>query len=249
LVGKTAFVTGAGCDVGRAVARRLAIAGARVIISARRVKNTSIRPDLLAETAAMIESAGGTVIQLRGDLENPREAESLVARAVEAAGPFQILVHVAGLSRFRAVESNRLHGYGLTVEHYFRVPLVLTEAAKAVMRDCGGGSIVNVGAPAICGFDTSSDPLREIRDLAVICAERLALLRLTQAMAAELENDNIGAYLALPSMRMQFLDGHSLSDAELPPDPIEALAETVIALCSTPVELRSGAVAYATRMH
>lgn len=249
LGGKTALVTGASCGVGLAVARRLLVAGANVIICAPSMKNPPIGADPLAETVSMIESAGGTVIQLRGDLEEPREAERVVARAVEATGPFQILVHVASLSRFRAVESSCLHGYGLTVEHYFRAPLVLTAAAKAVMRDCGGGSIVNVVVPAKVGIDTSCDPLREIRDLAVLCAERLALLRLTQAMAVELENDNIGAYLALPSMRMQLSDDRSLSDAELPSDPSESLAETVVTLCCASVQRRTGSVVYASRVH
>lgn len=245
LAGKTALVTDAGCEVGRAVATRLAAAGASVIISAKGMRKAPVCADFLAETASLIESAGGTVVALRSDLDAPQEAERLVARAVEVAGPFQILVHVAGLSRFRAVESNYVHGYGLTVDHYFRVPLVLTAAAKPVMRDCGGGSIVNVGPAVICGVDKSGDSLRETRELAVLCAARLALLRLTKSMASELEDDNIGAYLALPCMPIYSKNAQLLNDTDLQSDLIESLAETVVELCRRPAQRRTAIVEYA----
>ncbi|MDY6946850.1 MAG: SDR family NAD(P)-dependent oxidoreductase [Pseudomonadota bacterium] len=244
LVGKTALVTGASRGVGRAIAQRLAAAGSTVIISARNLAQSQASSGSLAETASLIESAGGIAIPLAADLDEPQGAKQLVACCIRATGGFQILVHVAGLTRFRAAESSTRDQFGLTVEHCFRVPLTLTAAAKPVMKARSEGWIINVGATASPDLNRCADPLRQIREQALYDAAHLALFRLTKAMAAELEHHNIAVNLALPSTPIRLTDEQPLGDAATLTEPVDYLADTVLSLCHVPVQQRTGTVIY-----
>jgi NAD(P)-dependent dehydrogenase (short-subunit alcohol dehydrogenase family) len=96
LENKVALVTGASRGIGRAIARRLATAGATVVVTARSLDRTGQFAGTLAETAALIEANGGRAIALAADLENPIERDGIIARAVEACGGLDILINNAG---------------------------------------------------------------------------------------------------------------------------------------------------------
>ncbi len=93
LKGKTALVTGASIGIGRAIAKGLALEGARVAVAAR-------RRELLESLAQEIEQAGGVrpaiIIQ---DIAQDDAAHKLAAAALAALGRVEILVNNAGGSR------------------------------------------------------------------------------------------------------------------------------------------------------
>ena len=74
LEGKVAIVTGAGSGIGRASAQLFAREGAKVLIS-------DVTP-AVTETAAMIKSAGGTVIAVQADAGNEAQVKALVERTI-----------------------------------------------------------------------------------------------------------------------------------------------------------------------
>jgi 3-oxoacyl-[acyl-carrier protein] reductase len=105
LSGKTAIVTGGGRDIGRACATPLAQAGANVVIN---YHNSSAG----AEAAvAEIKAAGGQAVALQGDLTKAEDAEALAARAIEAFGSIDILIHNTGgiLKRLTMADMPRSH--------------------------------------------------------------------------------------------------------------------------------------------
>lgn len=85
LQGKTALITGSSRGIGRAIAERMAEAGARVIVSSRKL-------DACEEVVAAIRKAGGQAVALACNISNKDELQTLVAKSREAFGQIDILV-------------------------------------------------------------------------------------------------------------------------------------------------------------
>jgi NADP-dependent 3-hydroxy acid dehydrogenase YdfG len=89
LVGKVAWITGAGSGIGQAVATALAGAGCTVVLTGR-------RKEALEQTAENIASNGGTSFAQAGDLTQPETAGAIVAEIEARFGRLDILVNNAG---------------------------------------------------------------------------------------------------------------------------------------------------------
>src|SRR5690242_4993401 len=92
LTGKVALVTGASRGIGRAIAQRLASAGATVVLSARSIDKATVE-GTLQETAQLIGAAGGKALLMPADLLDAAQRDLLIERTVEAAGGLDILVN------------------------------------------------------------------------------------------------------------------------------------------------------------
>ena len=91
LEGKIALVTGASSGLGARFAKVLAMAGASVVLAARRV-------DRLKELRAEIEAEGGSAHVVALDVTDIASIKSAVAHAETEAGPIDILVNNSGVS-------------------------------------------------------------------------------------------------------------------------------------------------------
>lgn len=107
IAGKVALVTGASSGIGEATALKLAAAGAKVGIAARRV-------DRLQTLKSAIERNGGEALPLEMDVVDPAAVEAGSRRLAETFGPIDILVSNAGLlaasdiDQFKTDEWNRM---------------------------------------------------------------------------------------------------------------------------------------------
>lgn len=140
LAGKTAIVTGAGRDIGAAVAIKLASEGARVAI------NYFASSQGADDTVATIEAAGGKAIAVQGDLTNEADVERLVTQTVEAFGSVDVLVNNAGglIARKTVVEMSLEHW-----ETVMRLNLTSTFLmTKACLAHMSRGAIVNLASQA-----------------------------------------------------------------------------------------------------
>ncbi|OBE95965.1 oxidoreductase [Mycolicibacterium elephantis] len=252
LAGKTALVTGSSRGIGRAVAQRLSAEGATVVVTARSFEpSASIRrgaatalPGTIGETIEMIERAGGTAFGIAADLEDADQRGRLVDEVVERAGGLDILVNNAGFADYALVEEMGLETFDRTVEHYLRTPFVLTKAAVPHMRQRGAGWIVNIGSV------TGVAPVRPYREYnktsgdVVYASCKAALHRFTQGVAAELLDSNIAVNCVGPSTAIRTPGAAQLIPDTFPTEPVEYLAETVLAMCHLPAAERTGLVAF-----
>ena len=252
LTGRTALVTGSSRGIGRAIARRLAAEGATVAVTARAYTPSPSRrcgvnealPGTIEETVALIESAGGEAFGLAADLEDHAARDGLIDAVVERTGGIDILVNNAGYADYSVVENMSMETFDRTVEHYLRTPFVLTKAAVPHMRRQGAGWIVNIGSV------TGVAPVRPYRDYnktagdVIYASCKAALHRLTQGVAAELLDANIAVNCVAPSTAVRTPGAASLIPDSFPTEPVEYLAETVLAMCHLPAEQRTGLVAF-----
>ncbi|MEB3981788.1 SDR family NAD(P)-dependent oxidoreductase [Mycobacterium sp. 663a-19] len=252
LAGRTALVTGSSRGIGRAIARRLAAEGATVAVTARsptpspsaRAGATSTLPGTIGETIDLIEAAGGAAFGVTADLEDPEQRDGLLGRVLDRAGRIDILVNNAGFADYSLVEDMSLETFDRTVEHYLRTPFVLTKAAVPHMRRQGAGWIVNIGSV------TGLAPVRPYRAYnktsgdVIYASMKAALHRFTQGVAAELLDANIAVNCVGPSTAVRTPGAAQLIPDSFPTEPVEYLAETVLAMCHLPAAERTGLVAF-----
>lgn len=252
LEGRVALVTGSSRGIGRGIARRLAAEGATVVVTARSMSpSRSIRDGReqviegsLAETAVLIEQAGGTAIVIPADLENPAERDGLIDRVLVEAGRLDILVNNAGFADYSSIEEMGVDTFDRTVEHYLRVPFLLSQQALPHMKAAGEGWIVNIGS------STGMSPVRPFREYnktsgdVVYAAAKAAQHRFTQGLAAEVVDDGIAVNAVGPSTAIRTPGAAALLPEGYEAEPVEYLAQTVLEMCTEPAAERTGLVAF-----
>lgn len=133
LTGKVAIVTGANRGIGLAIARQLAAAGARVVLTARDAA-------LLSTACQMIEGSASLPL----DLRLPDAPAQLVEFALQQFQRIDILVNNAGATKrgefLELTDDDWLDGYSLKLFGAVR----LTRAAWPHLRESGSGSVVNI---------------------------------------------------------------------------------------------------------
>jgi NAD(P)-dependent dehydrogenase (short-subunit alcohol dehydrogenase family) len=244
LAGKIALVTGSSRGIGRAIAQRLAAAGATVVVTARSLDAAKSEPGTLRETVALIEANGGRAFALAADLERSEDREALVPRAIAAAGGFDILVNNAGYAEYAPIADMSDATYDRTLDHYLRAPFALSRTAIPHLKARGAGWIVNVGSV------TALPPVRPFGwfdangGSTLYAAAKAALNRFTQGLAAELLASNIAVNLIAPSTAIATPGAARYIPSEYPTEDVAYLAECALQLSYLPAAERTGLVTH-----
>ena len=138
---RSCIVTGASSGIGEACARALARAGFRVAIAARRA-------DRLETLAKEIAQAGGMALPVACDLGDEADTADLVEKTLDAFGRIDVLVNNAGFSPAAALEQLPRSEVRRTFEVNLLSGLQLAGAVSPVMREQGGGRILNMSSLA-----------------------------------------------------------------------------------------------------
>jgi 7-alpha-hydroxysteroid dehydrogenase len=206
LTGKISVVTGASRGMGRAIALAFAERGADLVITGRDVAE-------LEDVAAKGRAFGRKVIVAPCDLLNPAEAAAPIERAFKEFGRLDILVNNAGGAGIYVDHGTAtLFDTPLeTVEGLFKLntysPFVTTQAAARIMREQGGGSIINV--TSVSAFSPSPDVHAYAASKAALHAFDVAWskelaaynIRVNEIVPGAVETKNLSKRLATPEGR------------------------------------------------
>jgi NAD(P)-dependent dehydrogenase (short-subunit alcohol dehydrogenase family) len=190
--GKTVLVTGASFGVGEATARKIAAAGATVLVVARSA-------DRLHELAASINAGGGKAVAYPTDLTDEAAVGVLTKKIGEEHGALDILVSNAGKSLRRSLhhQYDRPHDFQRTIDINYLGPIQLLLGVLPAMREQGRGHIVNVSS---VGVRVPPGP-----QWGVYQASKGAFDRWLRSVAPELHADGVdvtSVYFALVRTRM-----------------------------------------------
>jgi len=173
--GKVALVTGASSGLGARFAKILALAGAQVVLAARRV-------ELLKEVRAEIEAEGGAAHVVALDVTDYASIKSAIAHAETEAGPLDILVNNAGVASHQRLADATPEEYAYVMDTNQRGAFfVAQEAARRMIARHKGDPrkqhrIVNIASAA---------GLRTMPELGLYGMSKAAVIHMTKAMAME----------------------------------------------------------------
>jgi len=175
LAGKVAVVTGAGKGIGKAIALGLAEAGAKVVVAARTAAE-------IESVAHEIRAKGAEAMAKATDVTMNDQIDTLVEASVEKYGRIDILVNNAARSFLRPLLDLREDGFDKIFDTNVKGTFLLSRAAAQVMKEQGGGRIVNI---------TTVGAVRGGIMMGVYHASKAAVKMLTMCMATEWAPYNI----------------------------------------------------------
>jgi clavulanate-9-aldehyde reducatase len=141
LEGRKALITGASSGIGEATGLAMAREGAAVALGAR-------RKDRLDDLVGRIEAEGGVASAIEADVADEDQARSLVGEAHSELGGLDCLVNNAGVMLLGLVQGAETDQWRRMIEVNLLGLLYCTHAALPLIRDGGGGDIVNVSSVA-----------------------------------------------------------------------------------------------------
>jgi short-subunit dehydrogenase len=177
------IISGASSGIGRALARELAAARARLLLSGR-------REDRLRGLARELGGTHGPAVACVGDLTDPDQRAALIATATQQWGGLDILINNAGIGAvglFRQSTPERLRR---VMEINFFAAVELTRAALPLLRRGRDPAIMNVGS--VLGHFA-------VPAKSEYCASKFALHGWSDALRMELAPDGIDVLLLSPS--------------------------------------------------
>ena len=171
LEGRVAIVTGASRGIGRAIALRLAQAGAGVVVSSRKL-------DAVQAVAAEIAAGSGQALAVEAHAGRTQAVEALVAQALERFGRVDIAVNNAATNpHFGPLLSADEEQWDKILDTNAKGAFRMCKAVVPHMQALGGGKIINVAS--IAG-------LRPAPGMGLYGISKAAVILLTQQLAMEL---------------------------------------------------------------
>jgi len=185
LEGKVAIVTGAGRNIGRAIAVMLADIGASVVIN---VRSNRAEADAVA---AEIEAAGGKALVHIGDVADAKAMQAMADAGLARFGRIDILVNNAALRREKSFAEMDYAEWreilAVTLDGAFHC----TKACLPTLRESGAGTIVNIG-----GLSAHTGA----RNRAHVITAKAGVVGLTRALANDLAADGITVNCVVPGL-------------------------------------------------
>jgi NAD(P)-dependent dehydrogenase (short-subunit alcohol dehydrogenase family) len=205
LENRVALITGAGRGIGRAIALAYAKEGAKLALAARTRRD-------LEQTAQQAQALGASTCVVPVDVSDPTQVEDMVRQTVAQFATIDILVNSAGMARpVGPLPDNDLTAWMQTIQVNLIGTYLCCRAVLPMMQQHRGKIINLSGAGASNAW----------RHLSAYGASKVAVVRLTETLALELEGRNIQVNALGPgSIHTQMWEelrdrAHAAGDAQL----------------------------------
>jgi len=173
---RVALITGAGRGIGRAIALSYAKEGAKLALVAR-------TRDALEQTAQEAQVLGASTCIVCADVSDPIQVDDMVRYTIDRFATIDILVNNAGIAGpVGPLQDNAVDAWVRTIQVNLIGTYLCCRAVLPIMRQHNRGKIINLsGAGATNAW----------RHLSAYGASKVAVVRLTETLALELEDTNI----------------------------------------------------------
>ena len=185
LTGKVAIVTGAGRNIGRAIALALAEGGASIVVNAR--GNRAEAEAVMRE----IESAGGKALVHLGDVADAAAVQAMADMAVKQLGRIDILVNNAALRHEKPFGEMSYAEWREILDVTLDGAFHCAKACLPALRKSGAGTIVNIG-----GLSAHTGA----KDRAHVVTAKAGMIGFTRALAHDLASDGITVNCVVPGL-------------------------------------------------
>src|SRR2546426_5830041 len=183
LRGKTALITGASRNIGRAIALAFATEGADLVL------NTRANRDELEGVASECRKAGVRAVPVLADVADAPAVDSMVGQGLAELGAIDVLVCNAAIRPHKPVTETSLDDWHRVLAVNLHSAFYLTRAVVPAMKERKRGSIIAIGGQS---------SLTGRPNTAAVTAAKTGLLGLVRALAAEL-----GPFGIPPNMRSE----------------------------------------------
>ncbi len=185
LEGKVAIVTGAASGMGKAIARRYAAEGAKVVVADMNLGGAEA-------AAAEIESQGGQATAVQVDVRDQAQVQAMVQAAVDRFGGLDILVNNAGVGKIIPFLETTEADWDFMFDVNCKGLLWCSQVAARVMIEQGrGGKIVNLASQA----GRRGEAL-----VLAYCASKACVISMNQSMALALAPHKINVNAIAPGI-------------------------------------------------
>jgi NAD(P)-dependent dehydrogenase (short-subunit alcohol dehydrogenase family) len=180
---KVAIITGAGGNLGSAVARRLLMGGARLCLA----ESTA---DFLRQRYPDLSPDGDHYLAAPVDVDDPDSVQGMVDQVVAGLGRLDVLVNTVGGHRAgTSVHETPIEAWDAMMSLNARTAFIVSRAVVPHMLRQGSGKIIHVAARSgLLGRAQS----------AAYGASKSVLIRLTESLSAELRDSGINVNCVIP---------------------------------------------------
>jgi 3-oxoacyl-[acyl-carrier protein] reductase len=185
LTGKVAIVTGAGRNIGRAIALALADGGASIVVNAR---SNRAEADAVARE---IEAVGGKALVHIGDVADAAAVQAMADAAIKHFGRIDILVNNAALRREKSFAEMSYAEWREILDVTLDGAFHAVKACLPALKQSGESAIVNIG-----GLSAHTGA----KDRAHVVTAKAGLVGFTRALAHDLASDGITVNCVVPGL-------------------------------------------------
>ncbi len=250
---KVVIVTGASRGIGAEIARVFATEGGKVVCAARTLhEGEHPFEGSLEKTVGEIRAAGGEATAAAANISEVADCEKLVQTARDTYGPVDVLVNNAALTYFIPVKDYPINRWLRSWAVNVHAPFILSKLVLEDMVPRRSGSIVNISSGAAIG--PGRGPYGEVALGGGTCygAEKAALERFSQGLAAEVYQDGVSVTCVSPSQVVATpgtVFHHLVSGLDDPRgEPPQLMAKAALLLATEPLKKVAGRVTYSQQI-